>query len=127
MKVQDIEKLIKLDNELSDLCWNIFYYVKDKYKDCLEFNKYSSYNKYTISNTGICIEYSDSDYGYDNINWLPDIPIELLETEFSWQQFLDDYYEKKRKEKEQKEAKEEQDKEDKECELYEKLKQKYEK
>ena len=127
MNVQDIKNFIKVKEELSNLSFDIFYYVKEKYVDQLEFGRYSSYSKYYfINEKELCIEYYE--YGYDcyNENWLPKIPIEFLEEETSWKKFLDDYYEKKKKEKEEKKAKEEQDKEDRERELYKKLKQKFE-
>lgn len=126
MNIQDIKTYIRIKEELTDLCSDILYYVKRKYIEQLTFGRYSAYNKYFITDTSISIEYYD--YGYDlyDYDWLPDIPLELLESESSWQQFLDDCYEKKIKEEEERKTKEEQAKEDKERELYKKLKEKFE-
>lgn len=125
MNIQDIKTFIRLEEELDNLCSTIFYYVKDKYVKQLDFNKYSSYNKYYVTLRGVSIEYKD--YGYDLVatSCLPTIPFELLEIDSSWQQFLDDYYEKKRKEEEEKKVKEEKAKENKEREVYERLKKKF--
>lgn len=125
MKVQDIQTYLRLKKELDNLCITIFTYVKEKYVKQLEFDWYSTYRDYSITKTELCIEYSD--YGYDRYeeDYLPDIPLELLESESSWQQFLDDYYKKKKKEEEEKKAKEEQAKENRERELYLRLKKKF--
>lgn len=126
MNIQDIKTYIRIKEELTYLCTDILYYVKNNYIEQLRFGRYSVYNKYFITDTSICIEYYD--YGSDlyEYSWLPDIPIELLELESSWQQFLDNCYKQKIKEEEQRKAKEKQAKEDKERELYKKLKEKYE-
>lgn len=126
MNIQDIKTYMRIEEELYDLCINIFRYVKDRYIKYLMFGRYSSYSKHHVSDTGICIEYSDYGYDYYDCAWLPDIPLELLESESSWQKFLDDYYKKKAEEEKQRKAKEEQAKEDKERELYKKLKEKFE-
>lgn len=120
MTVEDIKTFIKLEEELDNLCSTIFYYVKDKYVEQLDFNKYSSYSKYYVTLSGISIEYKDC-YGRDNRrNCLPVIPYELLEVDSSWQQYFDDYFKEKIKESKQKAI------EDSEYELYMKLKEKYE-
>lgn len=129
MNIQDIKTYLKMkvriEEELNNLCSNIFSYVKDKYVEQLEFGRFSRYHTYFVNKESICIEYYE--YGYDchSEDYLPDIPLELLESETSWQKFLDDYYEKKKKEKEEKKAKEEQAKENKEREIYERLKKKF--
>ena len=127
MNIQDIQTYIRLKEELDDLCRIIFYYVKYRYKEFLNFTDFSEYCKPIISKTGLCIEYNNDGIGYLSKAWLPDIPLECLDSETSWQKFLDDYYEKKKKEEEEKEAKRKQAKEDKERELYLKLKKKFEK
>lgn len=126
MDVQEIRTYIKISIELKTLCESIFNYVKSKYKDQLKFGIYSSYSKYFINEKELCIEYFEHCRDYCDEDYLPYIPIELLEKESYWKQFLDTFYENKAKEEEQKKIKEEQAKEDKERELYEKLKQKYE-
>lgn len=126
MKLQDIQTYLRLKKELDDLCIAIFTYVKKKYEKQLEFGWYSTYCDYSITKTELCIDYCDYSYGRQEEDYLPDIPLELLESETSWQKFLDNYYEKKKKEKEEKKAKEEQAKENKEREIYERLKKKFE-
>lgn len=125
MNIQDIKTYIRIKAELTNLCNDILYYVKNNYIEQLRFGRYSAYNKYFVTDTSICIEYYD--YGYDcyECSWLPDIPIEFLESESSWQQFLDDYYQNKIKEEEEKKAKEEKAKENQEHELYLRLKKKF--
>lgn len=125
MNVEDIKTYIKVSEELNNLCCDIFLYVKQKYEEQLEFGSDSTYDKYYINEKDVCIAYFDYDCCDYNDNFLPNIPLELLQAEISWKLFLDDYYQNKIKEEEEKKAKEERIKENKERELYEKLKEKY--
>lgn len=125
MNVQDIKTYIRVEEELHTLCDAIFEYVIENYIDQLKFGKFSLNNKYFISKTGLCIEYYDRIYDMYDCSWLPDIPLESLESESSWQKFLDDYYKKKIEEEEEKKAKAKKMEEYKEREMLRKLKEKY--
>lgn len=126
MKLQDIKILLSTRQELEDLSSDIFDYVKYKYQDFLKFNRYSNYDDFYINEKNLSISYYDHGYDIYQTEHLPDIPIELLESESDWKSFLDNYYQKKKEEKENWAKKEEQEKEDKERKLYEELKKKYE-
>lgn len=95
MKLKDIQTYLRLKEELDNLCYSIFSYVKEKYVKQLEFDKYSIYDRYYITQIGIYVEYHDYGYGLVDSAILPTIPFELLESESSWKQFLDNYYKKK--------------------------------
>lgn len=123
MNIQDIKTFIRVYNKLEDVSTKIFQYIKDNYLDQLRFGRYSRYQEFFIIANRLYISYYNPANELGECSYLPSIPIELLETESSWQQFLDSDFEKRRQKDKERKALE---KENKERELYEKLKKKYE-
>lgn len=127
MKLQDIKTMLNTKQELEKLSSVIFDYVKDKYQDLLKYNSRSAYDDfYEIDEKHLSVRYYDHGYTLYETEFLPDIPIELIENESDWKSFLDKHYEKEKEVKEKWAKIEEQEKENKERKLYEELKKKYE-
>ena len=126
MKTNDLETFIRMQEEISLLADKIFDYVREKYVDHLQFGKWSANESEDLDEYGLQIKYYDVGYDLYVCDYLPTIPIHLLEDENSWKQFIDDHYGTKIAEEEKKKQIEQKAKEEKERELYNKLKEKYE-
>lgn len=125
MKTKDFETFIKLKEEIGLLADKIFDYVKGKYVDQLQFGKWSANESEDLDEYGLHIKYYDAGYDLYACDYLPTIPIHLLEDENSWKNFIDDYYGTKIAEEENKKQLGQKVKEENERELYIKLKEKY--
>ena len=118
----------KIRDELEITVQDLFYYIQKNYHDILKFDDYSIYHDYNIYDEGISIEYIDgrvlieSDLFYhDCIN----IPIdEFCNNPKEW---ADKWAIKLRNKKLNQEKQKQLDKEKEERNLYEQLKQKFEK
>lgn len=124
MKQETIKQYIRLREDMENLAEKIFDYVYDNYKDHLEYWRYSIFSDFSIDNKKLWISYED----YNDVckARLPEIPIELLESEAKWKKFIDKYYKDKIKKEEDRKKQEEIEKEKEERELFEQLKKKYE-
>ena len=118
----------KIRDELEITVQDVFYYINKNYYDILKFEGFSIYHDYYVYNEGVSIEYIDgrvldvSDLCYhDYIN----IPIDdFCNNPKEW---ADKWAIKLRNKKLKEEKQKQLDKEKEERNLYEQLKQKYEK
>lgn len=123
MKQETIKQYIRLREDMENLAEKIFDYVYDNYKDYLEYHRWSMFDNFSIDNRKLWISYED----YHDVckTHLPEIPIELLDSEAKWKKFIDKYYKDKIKKEEEKKKRAEIEKEKEERELFEHLKEKY--
>lgn len=104
----------KLDKEVNNL-WS---YIEENYKDCLSFDKYSSFRNYDIYYKNICIEYYDH-YNFCDCNIIV-LPIsDFINRPTEWADEWANNIRQKKKKKEEEEIK-------REKEELKRLKEKYE-
>ncbi len=124
MTKKELETYKSIKEKLEEETFELFYYIKEKHLDVLDFDSYSSYHHYKLKDKTICIEYYDHGYDcYDSSDI--EIPIDdFLNRPKEW---ADKWANKIRKEREKQEQKQLKDEEKREREELQRLKEKYEK
>lgn len=124
MTQKDFQSFKTLKEQLDKEIEELFDYIKENYNDVLEYGEDSFFNRYSIEDDEICIEYRD--FWSDDI-YLTDIYIPINEFLTSPTGYIDDWAKNKRAKRKQEEERKQQMNEDREMKELKRLKEKYEK
>ena len=123
MTKKELEAYKSIKEKLKQETLDLFFYIKEKHLDALEFDSWSNYHHYELNDKTICIKYY-YDYGYCDSSDDIEIPVDdFLNRPKEWADEWANKIREKRKKQKQKQLEYE---EKMEREELQRLKEKYE-